>query len=284
MRGLRAVDEMTRFMRPDSRTIGHRPIALVRAFLLLLSIYVLGITLFCPIIAVSLPFVKKQDPVGRKFIDGILRLWSRLAILPFFKVKMTGAENLPPPEQTVVYVANHQSFMDILSSYHLHRSYKFISKASILKIPIVGWAMRKARTLTLDREDRKSQLKTFRDSVEALKSGTSLFVFPEGTRSKDGRLLPFKKGPFSMAKKAGVALVPITIRGTGRLMPTGKEGILLFHSFAGVELVVHPTVSAQAVQDMPDAELVASVRNTIESALPPSLRIGPVSEAAVDDA
>ncbi|CAK9034890.1 1-acyl-sn-glycerol-3-phosphate acyltransferase BAT2 [Durusdinium trenchii] len=183
-----------------------------------------------------------------------------MTISPFFRVTITGKENLPDDE-ACVYVANHQSFMDILSAYQLFKPFKFISKASILKFPLIGWVMRRAKTITIEREDRKSQLKTFRDSVDALKDGNSLFVFPEGTRSSDGRLLPFKRGPVSMAKRAKVPIVPMTILGTGRIMPSKKE-YLLYQNNAGVKIIVHPKVPVQEVEDTPATWAELRMTNT----------------------
>lgn len=267
--------EMEQFLMPEKRWWGHRPLAVARALGLLLAIYATGVV-FVTFIFFSLPVVKRRDPAKRRLIDDTIAAWSRSAVVPFFSVKVLGRENLPERGQACVYVANHQSFMDILSCSHLLRPFKWVSKASILKLPLIGWAMRAAKTITIEREDRKSQLQTFRDSVEALKNGISLFVFPEGTRSKDGKLLEFKKGPFAMAKKAGVPILPITIRGTGRMMPSGKE-FFLFRSGAGSELVVHPLITAQEVADTTEADLSLRVRNIIESEMPLSLRGSSIS-------
>lgn len=232
-----------------------------------------GILLFLPAIFLVLPWQLRFDPNSRRLIDRFVILWSRMVVFPLFGVKVKNRENLPSERQACVYVANHQSFMDILSLYHLGVPFKFVSKASILKIPVIGWAMRRAKTITIERDDKRSQLATFRQCVDALKGGTSICIFPEGTRSKDGSLLDFKKGPFAMAKRAKVPIVPITILGTGRLMPSKRE-YQLFRSGAGVDVVVHPLVSAQEIQERPEEEISKRVKATIESALPPSLRRG----------
>lgn len=267
---IRFEDDDERFVAPKSRRIGAGVFGVARALSHLLLIFGCGAVLL-PIIWASLAFVKRRDPVGRKLVDRIIHVWSKAAVWPFFRVTVKGRENLPPDNQAVVYVANHQSFMDILSSYHLSKPFKFVSKASITKIPVVGQAMKAAKTITIEREDRRSQMQAFRTCVDTLKAGTSIFVFPEGTRSPDGSLINFKKGPFSMARRAGVPMVPITIKGTNAMMPSKKE-YLMYTSKAGVELVVHPMVSAKEVQSMDEGELVKSVRGIIESALPPALR------------
>jgi len=146
-----------------------------------------------------------------------------------------------------------------------------VSKASIMKIPIVGWAMGFAKHVTVQREDRRSQVQAIRDCDAKLKNGVSIFLFPEGTRSKTGELLEFKRGAFSIARRAGVGILPITVLGTGRVMPPGRE-FLLFPSRRGVRIVVHPMVSAEQVQAMPDEQNIAQIQGTIASALPSSLR------------
>lgn len=261
---------MERFVSPERRVLGHAQLAFFRALGILSTIFAVGV-LTIPVIVLALPVVNIRDPVRRSFMDRILMLWSRISVWPFFRVKVIGQENLLPEKQACVYVANHASFMDILSCYHVPRRFKWVSKASIVKIPIIGWAMRATKTILIKREDKRSQLATFRECVDVLKKDTSIFVFPEGTRSPSGSLIEFKKGPFAMAKRGGVPMVPITIRGTNRLMPSKKE-YFLFCNSAGVEVVVHPAVSAKEVQDSSDKELIGRVRDTIESALPPVLR------------
>merc|ERR1719159_715232 len=137
-------------------------------------------------------------------------------------VTVEGVENLPPAGEPIMYTPNHCSFLDIfvLSGY-LPRRFKYISKIEILRIPLIGWAMGFAKHIAIRRTDRASQLKTLKDAIETLKDGNSLVTFPEGTRSKDGRLASFKKGPFTMAARAGVRVVPVTIIGTHLFQPSG---------------------------------------------------------------
>lgn len=268
-------DDDSKFLAPESRRNITSYFAVLRAFSLLLNIFALGAPAMAFIYAV-LPWVKRRNPIGRRIVDRAIILWSKLAVKPFFRVTLKGKENLLPEDQAVVYVANHQSFMDILSSFHIDQPFKFVSKASILKIPVIGAAMKAANTITIEREDRRSQLNAFRQCVETLKAGTSIFVFPEGTRSPTGALIDFKKGPFSMARKAGVPIVPVTIKGTNAVMPSKKE-YFLFPSKAGVEVIVHAPVSAKDVQEMDEEDLVSSVKRTIDSALPKPLRTASVA-------
>ncbi|GIL96158.1 hypothetical protein Vretimale_2037 [Volvox reticuliferus] len=91
-----------------------------------------------------------------------------------------GRENLPPPERPVVYVANHQSFLDIYSLFHLQRPFKFISKTSNFLIPIIGWSMFLTGHVMINRVDRRSQLKCLQQCRELLEQGAPVLFFPEG--------------------------------------------------------------------------------------------------------
>lgn len=225
-----------------------------------------------PLMSLSYPIVMARDPVKRVMMDKWNRLWAKITVLPFFGVRVINPENLPAvdDDKAYVYISNHQSFMDILSMYFLGRSFKWVSKASIKKIPIIGWAMSLTGHVFLQREDRRSQMKTIRECIDKLKSGASMFFFPEGTRSKTGQLGEFKKGAFSIARKAKVGMVPITVMGTAEIMPPGRE-FRLFHT-PGVNLIVHPVITAEEVQTLPDGELVSKAKGLIDSGLPPSLQ------------
>uniref|UniRef100_A0A0R0KRK2 Phospholipid/glycerol acyltransferase domain-containing protein n=1 Tax=Glycine max TaxID=3847 RepID=A0A0R0KRK2_SOYBN len=112
--------------------------------------------------------------------------------LPSKKKKFEGSENLPPPDTPVVYVSNHQSFLDIYTLLTLGRSFKFISKTGIFLFPIIGWAMFLLGIIPLKRMDSRSQLDCLKRCMDLIKKGASVFFFPEGTRSKDGRIGTFK--------------------------------------------------------------------------------------------
>lgn len=208
---------------------------------------------------VAHPFVLLRDKYQRNFHHLIAKIWASLSIAPFFKLKIQGSENLPPQDSPAVYVSNHQSFLDIYTLLTLGRNFKFVSKTAIFLFPVVGWAMFLLGTIPLNRMDRKSQLQTLKRCMELVKNGGSVFFFPEGTRSKDGSLGAFKKGAFSIAAKTGVPVVPITLMGTGKIMPAGMEGTV---NFGSVKVVIHKAVKG----DNPDV-LCNEVRNMIASEL-----------------
>ena len=152
---------------------------------------------------------------------------------------------------------------DIYTLFHLDRDFKFISKTSNFLIPIIGWSMFLTGHVMINRVDRRSQLECLKQCGELLKQGASVLFFPEGTRSKDRRMYEFKKGAFSVAAKAKVPVVPITLLGTGDLMPNKREYLL----FPGkVRMVVHPQIPPTDADAM-----MAEAREVIASSLPPEL-------------
>ncbi|XVF89279.1 hypothetical protein PTKIN_Ptkin19aG0117100 [Pterospermum kingtungense] len=201
------------------------------------------------------PFVLLFDRYRRKAQHFIAKLWAMVTIAPFFKIEFEGLENLPSQDTPAVYVSNHQSFLDIYTLLTLGRSFKFISKTAIFLYPIIGWAMSMMGLIPLKRMDSRSQLDCLKRCMDLIRNGASVFFFPEGTRSKDGKLGDFKKGAFSVAAKTEVPVVPMTLIGTGKIMPAGMEGIV---NSGSVKVVIHKPIEGS------DPEILCQVaRNTI---------------------
>lgn len=205
------------------------------------------------------PFVLLFDRYRRKFHYFVAKLWATLTVTPFFKIEYQGLENLPSPDTPAVYVSNHQSFLDIYTLLTLGRSFKFISKTGIFLFPIIGWAMFLLGVIPLKRMDSRSQMDCLKRCIDLIKKGASVFFFPEGTRTKDGKLGAFKKGAFSIAAKTKAPVVPITLIGTGPIMPAGREGIL---NLGSVKVVIHKPIDGN------DADMLCKeARNKIASVL-----------------
>lgn len=234
-------------------------------FALLTALVVTGIY---PLVISATIYSKLFDNERRRANDYVVQWWARTTLTLFgAKVALEGQENLPPPGEAVMFVPNHCSFLDIFSlSGFLPRRFKYISKIEILRIPLVGWAMGFAKHIALARTDRKSQLKTLKEAVETLKAGNSLVTFPEGTRSKDGVLGSFKKGPFTMAARAGVRIVPISVVGT-HVFGTGALPIAIPR---GVRIIVHPPLDAPVAKQ--EDESMAAARAAVLSGLPAAMR------------
>ncbi|CAA6663637.1 unnamed protein product [Spirodela intermedia] len=208
---------------------------------------------------VAHPFVLLFDRYQRKAQHWIAMMWAWLTVFPFYRIDFEGLENLPPNDVPAVYVSNHQSFLDIYTLLTLGKSFKFISKRSVFLFPIIGWAMFLLGTIPIRRMDTKSQMDCLKRCIELVKKGTSVYFFPEGTRSKDGILGAFKKGAFSVAARTGAPIVPITLMGTGGLMPSGMEGFL---NSGDVKVVIHKPVQGNNAD-----KLCGDARSTIADTL-----------------
>lgn len=132
------------------------------------------------------------------------------------RVEVTGRENIP--DEACLFVGNHNSFFDILVSYvTIKKVMGFISKKEIKKVPLLNIWMYYVNCLFIDRENIREGLKTILQGIDYIKNGISIFVFPEGTRSKDGKMLPFKEGSMKMAEKSNGIIVPVALTGTAAI-------------------------------------------------------------------
>ncbi len=157
------------------------------------------------------------DPSGR-VAHRIARLWGKLVILSSgIKVTITGMENLLT-DRPQIFISNHQGIFDIFSiAAYFPVQLKWIAKKELFRIPFLGWSMRAARYISIDREHKRSAIRSIERSVRAINKGFSVVIFPEGTRSLDGELLPFKRGSLILINKAGAPIVPVTISGSSMI-------------------------------------------------------------------
>ncbi len=154
-------------------------------------------------------FSKNARNAYMKFMMKIV--FSVINFLSGAKVRYIGFEKIPT-DVPVLYVANHESFFDVLLTLtRLPGTVCFVAKKQFGKIPIFSWALMLYNTLFIDRDDIKQGLKTILQAIENVKSGMSVFIFPEGTRSRDGRMNEFKEGSMKIAVKSGCPIVPISI-------------------------------------------------------------------------
>src|SRR5689334_4245456 len=182
------------------------------------------------------------------------------------RVKVEGIQQIDS-DATYIFMCNHVSNLDppILIP-KLPRRTSVLVKKELFQIPILGRAMLMAELVPVDRRNREAAVNSMREAEQVMARGLNMTVFPEGTRSRDGRLLPFKKGPFYLAIDSGVPIVPVTILGSESLMPKGSSTI---HA-GSVTLKFHRPISPAQFADKED--LITAVRREIASALPSSLR------------
>ncbi len=162
------------------------------------------------------------DPNGKR-VYRINQIWARLVLrIGRISLKVSGLENIDPAQQ-YVFMVNHQSNIDIpvlvqaLGQFQL----RWIAKKELLRVPLFGWAMWASKHITVDRSDPSDAVKSLERAKQRIAAGISVVIFPEGTRSRDGKLSRFKKGGFLLALQTGKNIVPVTINGSGAILPSG---------------------------------------------------------------
>jgi 1-acyl-sn-glycerol-3-phosphate acyltransferase len=155
-------------------------------------------------------------------VHHVARLWGRSILWVSGIRTATSGFTHQMQRQSYIYMTNHQSNFDIPVLYGaLPVQFRWLAKAELFRIPIFGRGMRGAGYISIDRSNRQSAFQSLNRAAESIRAGASIMIFPEGTRSRDGRLQPFKKGGFVMAVDAGVPIVPVVISGTHDIMPKG---------------------------------------------------------------
>lgn len=177
---------------------------------------------------------------------------------------------LVDPSRPCVVMSNHQSHYDIFVLFKAFPGvFRMVSKIELARIPVLGRAMQEAEFVFLDRGDRANAHDAIRLAAERIRSGVSVWIAPEGTQSKDGVLLPFKKGGFVLALETGVPIVPVTIEGTRHVLPAKH---LRVRSGQRVDVTFHAPIDPAEYGHARRDELVERVRAAIESGQPAELR------------
>ncbi len=183
-------------------------------------ITIIAVVLVTPF-AIAFAIIKSRfDPSG----NGphlVARVWARLLLKASrVKVEVRGIENLDPGE-TYVLVANHSSIFDILVLLaHIPLQFRWLAKAELFDIPFFGQSMASCGYIPISRSSPRDWARTLKGAVERIRNGASVVVFPEGTRSKDGVIQDFKRGGFKLAVRSGQPVVPVSIVGAHKVMPT----------------------------------------------------------------
>ncbi len=194
-------------------------------------------------------------------LHGFTCLWGSLYIwvMPAWSVKVFGREKIPRRGSRVV-VANHQSQLDILVCFTLFFHYKWVSKVEMFKVPFIGWNMTLNRYIPLKRGDKESIRQMLDEAGKALQQGSSVFFFPEGTRSPDGRVRTFKPGAFHLAKKMQKPILPIAISGTTHALPKKSMN---FHGWHKIRVTILDEIPPAEFAHLSDEAAAEMVRNRI---------------------
>jgi len=224
-------------------------------------------------LVVLIPRLKKAKKIlntkGQSFGDTyaytVVQQWSANRVKDAgAKIFVHGRENIPS-DGNMLFVGNHQSNFDFaLLLAELNVPVGFIAKVELLKIPLIRDWMDLIHCLFMDRSDMKQQLKTIIEGIGLLKNGYSLIVFPEGTRSKDGKVAEFKAGTFKLAIKSKVPIVPFTISGAADVLENNSHHRV---APADVHLYIHKPIDVASIDKEELAKLHEKVQTIVEEPL-----------------
>ena len=194
--------------------------------------------------------------------------WASLYIwiFPPWSVAITGKEHVDP-DATYVIVSNHQSLVDILVGFTLFIHFKWVSKAELFNIPLIGWNMTLNRYIKLRRGDSRSIKSMYSACEQHLNEGSSVYLFPEGTRSKSGKMRKFKEGAFVLAKRLDKPILPMVINGSMTALPKDSMN---FHGKTHVEVTILPPIDPISYSDITAAELAEQTQQLIASHVNPA--------------
>ena len=193
-------------------------------------------------------------------IHKIANLWSKILLLIFnTKVEIIGKENILRGKPQV-FMANHQSDFDILIVLaHIPGQFRWLVKKELFNIPIFGAAMKSAGYIEIDRNNKERAMQSLDQAALRIREGKSIMAFPEGSRGRFGEIKPFKQGTFYLAIKSGVPIVPISIIGSGEIMP--KRSLKI--KPGKIKLVIDKPIDVRNFTLENRQELIKIVRNTI---------------------
>ena len=162
------------------------------------------------------------DP-QRRLAHRLASLWGRTLIrmAPGSRVEVIGWKNVPQG-RPVIFMANHQSYVDVPFLFFLRTQFKWMADEGLFKIPVFGWAMRMAGYIPVRRGDPRRGMESLAQAKAYLQEGISIFIFPEGTRSHTGVFGRFQTGGFRLAMSMGMPIVPVVVSGTRQLLPRGS--------------------------------------------------------------
>lgn len=214
-------------------------------------------TLFVILTGVPVSFLSPD------YLHSYARFWARIGLcLAGVRLTVTGQKNLPAG--AAVFMPNHQSNFDILALYAgLPVQFRWLAKEELFRIPLFGFAMRRTGYIAIDRSDRKKAIQSMTEAARRVREGTSIIVFPEGTRSPDGALLPFKKGGFILAIDAETPIVPVAIVGSHEVMPKHSRWI----RGGQIQVNIFPAVTTAGTTPAGRDALMETVQRPIAAAL-----------------
>jgi 1-acyl-sn-glycerol-3-phosphate acyltransferase len=243
------------------------PLAAAVAYLLTAAAILAWLPLLAALALLTAPFDRDRRIAGRflRFL-AVFATWT----FPPWRIRIEGA--WPAGRQAYVVVSNHQSFLDVFVLARLPREMKWVAKAELFRIPWIGWMFRISGDIPVDRSAPESGRRAMEVARGYLGRGMHVMLFPEGTRTRDGSLLPFKAGAFKLAIEAGAPVLPLAISGSAEGMPKGSPWVRP----ARVRVRILEPVETAGLGDGDVALLAGRVRERIAAALAEQ-RAGPAA-------
>ena len=229
-----------------------------------LILFVATSLVFFPLAAILRFFTNWFDP-RLAMLHLLSSVWASCYtwLSPIWSVAITGRKNCDH-RKAYMMVSNHQSLLDIPVIYRIFLNFKWVSKASLFKLPFIGWNLWLNRHIKLERTSMKSQRKMFRQCAKNIQNGSSIMIFPEGTRSRNGELRAFKEGAFLLALQQKIDILPIVLDGSYKALP--EKG---FFPNKKQKMLVHilPPVPYETFKDMNTRQLSEHIHEIIADEL-----------------
>ncbi|MCK4620777.1 MAG: 1-acyl-sn-glycerol-3-phosphate acyltransferase [Desulfuromonadales bacterium] len=202
--------------------------------------------------------------LGENVVHRLGIFWGHSCLLlAGLRVQVKGSEHIPQ-DRSVIYIINHQSNFDIPALYSgLPLQFRWLAKKELFDIPLFGPAMKRCGYIPIDRSDRRKAMHSMNDAAKRIKAGSSVIIFPEGTRSSDGKLQEFKRGGFLIALKAQVPIVPVAIRGSFAVM--SRDSLRIHPGPITIELF--PPIETVGLKHTDIDKLIQQVREPIAQAV-----------------
>ena len=202
----------------------------------------------------------KGEEEAWKYAQEVFRKWTYFTInIIGMEIEVEGFENIP--DKTCVFMGNHQSILDIpVMRYSTQRTLDFVAKKELAKAPLIGYWITHVKSVTIDRDNVREGMKAINQAVNNIKDGYNFTIFPEGTRSKDGKIHEFKKGSVKIATKSKAPIVPVAIKGTSACFEDSKEFVP-----GKVKVIFGEAIETENISKEVERELMLRVEESVRS-------------------
>ena len=202
----------------------------------------------------------KGEEEAWKYAQEVFRKWTYFTInIIGMEIEVEGFENIP--DKTCVFMGNHQSILDIpVMRYSTQRTLDFVAKKELAKAPLIGYWITHVKSVTIDRDNIREGMKAINQAVNNRKDGYNFTIFPEGTRSKDGKIHEFKRGSIKIASKSKAPIIPVAIKGTSACFEDSKEFVP-----GKVKVIFGEAIETENISKEVERELMLRVEESVRS-------------------